>query len=410
MIKFLKIKLNIFTMRYKRKALERNLTPKRRSPQPPLLLRGGAICPRLAPPLSRRGGWGDRRFGVRFRFPKNIIGLPIILLLFSIQANAQLGGWDSFSFLKIAPDPTTVALGGVNVTKSERNPNAFLQNPALLDSSQSQLLGVNFSPYFAGTNYLSSSYVHRFDKIGTWGLGVQYVNYGDFPLTDPIGNIQGTFRANDYALTLSHARRQGNITFGGNIKWVGSAIESYSATALLMDFGGVFRHPKADFTFGMVAKNIGFRVKDFTTTDAPDLPLDVQMGVSYKPQYMPARFSLTAHHLYQYDIAYLDTKIRKRDLSGNLIPNEIAVPDKIARHFVFGTELLLSRNFNVMLAYNYLRNRELSQQNIGGLSGFSFGFNFKTTFITLSYSYAAYHAAGGLSNFGVVCDLQRIIK
>jgi hypothetical protein len=70
----------------------------------------------------------------------------------------------------------------------------------------------------------------------------------------------------------------------------------------------------------------------------------------------------------------------------------------------------LSKNFNILLGYNHLRNRELSQQNIGGFSGFSVGFLFKTKFLNFSYSYAGYNTAGNLNSFGLVCDLGQIIK
>ena len=179
---------------------------------------------------------------------------------------------------------------------------------------------------------------------------------------------------------------------------------------MLFDFGGVFKHPKQDLSYGIVIKNIGIRLKNFTPFDNPDLPLDVQMGVSFKPKYMPVRFSITAHHLYKYDITYLDKTIVKKDLSGNIIENKVNSVDNLGRHFVLGAELLFSKNFNVLLGYNHLRSRELSQQNISGFSGFSLGFLFKTKTIDLSYSYAGYNTAGNLNSFGLICNLGKIIN
>jgi hypothetical protein len=173
---------------------------------------------------------------------------------------------------------------------------------------------------------------------------------------------------------------------------------------------GVFKHPKQDLSYAITVRNIGFQLKNFTPFDNPNLPLDVLMGVTFKPQYMPVRFSITAHHLYKYDITYLDKNIIKKDLSGNIIENKVNAIDIVARHFVIGTELLLSKNFNILAGYNHLRNRELSQQNIGGFSGFSVGFLMKTKLLNFSYSYAGYNAAGNLNSFGLVCDLGRFIK
>ncbi len=337
--------------------------------------------------------------------------LTYILLFFatSFLTNGQIGGNNSFTFLNIPSNPTTSALGGMNISKTQKDPNSFLQNPALLDSSANNLLAINYSPYFSGIKYSSVVFVRQIKKQ-IFGLGVQHIGYGDFQQTDASGIILGKFSANDIALTLSHARKQGNITFGGNLKLVNSVIESYSASALLFDFGGVFKHPKQDLSYGIAIKNIGIRFKNFTPFDNPDLPFDVQMGVSFKPKYMPVRFSITAHHLYKYAITYLDKTIVKKDLSGNIIENKVNPVDNLGRHFVLGAELLFSKNFNILLGYNHLRNQELSQQNVSKFSGFSLGFLFKTKTIDLSYSYAGYNTAGNLNSFGLVCNLGKIIK
>ncbi len=338
----------------------------------------------------------------------NIIFLCFFLLI-KLQVFGQIGGNNSFTFLNIPSNPATSALGGINISKTQKDPNSFLQNPALLDSSANNLLAINYLPYFSGIKYSSVVFVKQIKKQ-IFGLGVQHIGYGDFQQTNASGIILGKFSANDIALTLSHARKQGNISFGGNLKLVNSIIENYSASALLFDFGGVFKHPKQDLSYGIAIKNIGIRFKNFTPFDNPDLPLDVQMGVSFKPKYMSVRFSITAHHLYKYDITYLDKTIVKKDLSGNIIENKVNSVDNLGRHFVLGVELLFSKNFHLLLGYNHFRNQELSQQNISGFSGFSMGFLFKTKMIDFSYSYAGYNTAGNLNSFGLVCNLGKIIK
>ncbi len=338
----------------------------------------------------------------------NVIN-TIFFLLIILQVEGQIGGTNNFTFLNIPSNPTISALGGINISKVQKDPNAFLQNPALLDTSEHNLLAVNFLPYMGGIKYSSVAFVKSFKKQ-PFGLAVQNISYGDFQQTDASGNILGKFSANDVAITLSYARRQGNITFGGNLKFVNSVIEHYTASAILLDFGGVFKHPKQDLVYGITLKNMGARLKNFTPNDNPDLPLDLQMGVTFKPKYMPVRFSFTAHHLYKYDVTYLDKTIVKKDLSGNIIENKANAIDNLGRHFIVGAELLLSKNFNILLGYNHLRNRELSQQNVGGFSGFSVGFLFKTKIIDLSYSYSGYNTAGNLNSFGLVCDLGKIIK
>lgn len=326
-----------------------------------------------------------------------------------LQLMGQVGGNNSFTFLNIPSNPTISALGGINILENQKDPNAFVQNPALLDTTENNLLAVNFIPYLGGIRYTSIAFVKSIKKQ-PFGLAIQHIDYGDFQQTDAAGNILGKFSSSDNAITLSYARRQGNITFGGNLKFVNSVIESYAASAILFDFGGIFKHPTHDLTFGITVKNIGMRLKNFTPSDNPNLPLDVQIGITFKPKYMPIRFSITGHNLYKYDIAYVDKTIVKKDLNGNIIENKINTIDNLGRHIILSAALLLGKNFNILLGYNHLRNRELSQVNVGGFSGLSVGFLFKTKFIDLSYSYAGYNTAGNLNSFGLVCDLGKIIK
>lgn len=335
--------------------------------------------------------------------------ITIFFLQITWQSFAQIGGTGSFSFLNIPSNPINSALGGINVSHVDKDINVLFQNPALLDSSLHNLLAVNYIPYFSGINYTSAAYGRRINKR-IFAIGLQSVNYGNFQLTDASGNVLGQFAANDVAVTLSTSQTQGNITFGGNIKYVSSIIESYSSVAVLMDFGAIFRHPIHSLSIGLVVKNVGLTMKSYTPFDNPALPFDVQAGISFKPKYMPVRFSLTAHHLYQYDISYLDKSIVKKDLNGNVIESKVNPVDKVARHFVIGTELLFSKNFHVLFGYNHQKSVELSQQNIGGFSGFSLGFLIHTQLLNFSYSYSGYNPAGNLNSFGLVCDLNRIIK
>src|SRR5690606_30809834 len=102
-------------------------------------------------------------------------------------------------------------------------------------------------------------------------------------------------------------RTMGVFTLGANLKFAQSYLDSYTASAVLLDIGGIYAHPEKDFTVGMVIKNFGVVVKDYTEGSGSNLPFDVQIGTTFKPQYMPFRFSLTAYNLTRGDIAYFDS-------------------------------------------------------------------------------------------------------
>jgi hypothetical protein len=335
------------------------------------------------------------------------ITLSVLLIGICTDVFAQSNDTQAYSFLKIPTAPTIAALGGIQ--NNIKDVNGFFQNPALVDSSQKGKISLNFMPYFQQAKLLSVT--NNFSALGrSWGIGVQYLDYGDFVTTDPLGNQQGQFNANDFAVSLGTSQQQGNIRFGASLKLVGSTIEQYNSTALLADFGAIFIHPTKEISYSFVVKNFGFVLKDYSPTSDSQVPLDVQMGLHFKPINMPARFSLMAHHLYKYDIAYTNPNVVVTDLNGNVISQKAGVVDQIARHLVFGVELLFSKNLQALIGYNHLRNRELSLTKGSNFGGFSVGLRFKTRYLELSYSYSGYHASASANSFGLILDLKKIVK
>jgi hypothetical protein len=322
------------------------------------------------------------------------------IIICAFSSNAQ----NSFSFLTIANNARINALGGVNVSLSDQDINLFTFNPALLDSSQRGQIGLNFSPYLASSKFVSFNYSPKFKKIvaGNWAISLQNLHYGTFQGTDAVGNLTNEFSANDFSLGITHSRKINYISFGISAKLVGSVLESYSSAAFLTDWGGTFKHPKHDLSFGIVAKNIGFVLKSYGNL-LPDLPFDLQLGTSFKPKYMPIRFSLTGHHLYVFDIAYNNISSNYTfDSQGNKMTKNRSTTDKIFRHFVFGTEILIHKNFNLLLGYNYLRRKELLISSLGGASGFSFGTNLRLKQWGISFSHAVLTSGKGNTVFSLI--------
>lgn len=326
--------------------------------------------------------------------------LTLAVFFAAFSLNAQ----NSFSFLTIANNARVNGLGGVNVSLIDRDINLFTFNPALLDSSQQGQIGVNFSPYLASSKFLTLNYSPKFNQqrlAGNWAVTLQNLSYGTFQGADAVGNLTNEFSANDFSLGLTHSRKIANISFGITTKLVASVLESYSSIAFLTDWGGTFKHPKHDFSFGIVAKNVGFVLKNYGNI-RPDIPFDLQIGTSFKPQYMPLRVSLTGHHLYVFDIAYNDPAINYTfDEQGNKIPKKISTADKISRHFIIGTEILLHKNFNILLGYNFLRRKELKINGLSGASGFSFGANLRLKKLDFSISHGVFTSPKGQTTFSL---------
>src|SRR5690606_38326496 len=116
----------------------------------------------------------------------------------------------------------------------------------------------------------------------------------------------------DYAFGITKSTTIDNYTLGATAKVTVSDIAGYSSTALLADVGGVFKHPEQDLTIGLAFKNIGYQLSTHSGQDREPMPFDAQLGLSYKLEHMPLRFSTTVHHLHQWDIVYLDPNKKGR--------------------------------------------------------------------------------------------------
>lgn len=302
-------------------------------------------------------------------------------------------------------------MGGVNISQADFDVNRWLSNPALLNADMDKHASLSYVPFYAQIRHLSAVYADDL-KPGRLGGSLQYVDYGTFTETDAAGNVLGTFSAGEYAATVAHARTQGAYTLGVALKLIGSNIANYSSYAAAVDLGGLWKHPEHDWTIGLVVRNAGLVLKRYESGPGQGgLPLDVQLGTTFKPKFMPLRFSITAHHLHQPDIAYNDPLLNAGvDANGNPVVRRVSLADKVARHFAFGTELVLAKAFHIRLGYNHLVRQEMRLQSGALGAGFSFGFLFRTKRLQLGYARFYQQAAGGASYLTLAANLGTAIK
>jgi hypothetical protein len=324
---------------------------------------------------------------------------------------AQIGGQQAFSFLNLPGSAKLAGLGGVNVSSRDADGTMLFGNPALLNADMDGRLSLGYVDYLADIKQSTAAYVFNTAHAGRFGVGLSYLNYGRFEQVDAAGNSLGEFSVNEYALSVSDSYTSGSFTVGGTLKLAVSGISGNHSVATLADVGGLFKHPEQDFTVGLVVRNAGYQLKTYDGAGHEPMPLDVQLGTSFKPEHLPFRFSFTAHHLQKLDIVYLDPSQRGQlDASGNATAPRKTLGDKIARHFVVGGELLLSKNLNLRVGYNHLQRRELRLDNTSGGAGFSFGAMLRISEFQLDYTHAGYHASGSANYFTVSRNLSSLFK
>ncbi|MCI1189063.1 type IX secretion system protein PorQ [Hymenobacter sp. DH14] len=326
-------------------------------------------------------------------------------------AAQQLGGRTVFPFLDLPPSAHLAALGGMNPSTRTDDPSMLYGNPALLNPTMDGRLSLSYVAYVADIKQSTAAYVFNTEKLGRMGLGISYLNYGSFESYDAAGNSLGTFGVNEYTVGLSDAYTKGKFTFGATAKLAVSSIAGSRSLAGVADAGVVYKHPTADFTAGLVVKNAGYQFITYPGTDRGRLPLDVQLGATVKPEHMPVRFSLTAHHLQQWDIQYLDPNARGTlDASGQEKKPTRSFGDNLARHFTASAALVLGPGLQLRVGYNHLQRRELRLDNTSGSAGLSFGAMVKISAFQLDYTYATLQAAGSSQYITVSRSLDSLFK
>lgn len=336
-----------------------------------------------------------------------------VFLLVNISAQAQTGGNNTYEFLNLPTSARIAALGGNVISVKDNDLNLAFQNPSLLNPAMSKQLALNYVPYFADIKYGYVAYSQDYKNIGTFSAGIHYVDYGDFIKADNTGAITGSFGAKEYSFNLAYSRPVYNqFTAGATLKTIYSKLEEFTSLGLAADLGITYYSENNNFGIAAVIKNIGAQISTYTPGNHEPIPFEVQLGLSYRLSKAPLRFTLIGQHLEKPNLTYTDpSKENETDpISGEVIEQKISLFEKIGRHAILGTEILITQNFNLRIGYNYMRRKDLGLETRMSISGFSGGFGFRISKFHFSYGRAAYHLAGASNHFSITTNIGEFFK
>ena len=325
----------------------------------------------------------------------------IIFLLSDIHMLAQESDGRIFEFINLPGNARLAALGGKNISWADNDVNMVASNPALIEEEWDNYISFTHLYFLADISLNSLSYAKSIQNTGTWALSINYLNYGEFDQYDESGFNLGKFNASDYYIMIGRSHTLGNFTVGANLKYAASEVERYQANSLMLDLGGVYTSGDGNFRTAILIKNFGFIISDYLDYSSSNLPFDVQVGMTIKPEHMPARFTITGYNLMRGDLIHNETENNNR-ITG--------IVDNILSHLTIGTEILISKNFNIRGGYNHLINKELSLENNSGGAGFTFGLMVRIKSFEFAYSRALYHVAGGGNYFTLTSNLNHFFK
>lgn len=336
--------------------------------------------------------------------------LPLLL-------HAQLGGERVYGFINLPSTSRATATGGSLITIKDKDVGLAFQNPSLLNSSMHNRFSAGTVIYFSGVNFGSFNYVRSYENIGTFQTGLQYVAYGTFDGADITGQATGTFKASEYLLNVGGARDLEKYTFGANVKFILSQLESYRSYGAALDLAASYHDTSKLFTATIQVKNIGLQFKPYYSGNREPIPFELQAGFSKRFKHLPFRISVTLHDLQNFNIRYEDPNQQDDNsfLSNDTTSNDDGVSagdvfDEIARHIILGGELYFGKAVIIGFGYNHQRRQEMKFDTKKGLAGFSFGIGINIKQFSFGFARGRYHIAGASNHFTVGVNFNEWVK
>jgi hypothetical protein len=315
-----------------------------------------------------------------------------ILTLWCAPLGAQIGGSGVYAVLKQPVSAREAAWGGFCNAYIHGDLSLAAHNPALLNKNLHNRMALNFNSQLKGAWTGNASYARNMGN-GTGAVHVSFIDYGLMDAYDAGGNPEGQIPANETAVTAGFGKDLGNrVSVGVNAKFVYSILGSYISTGAALDAGAVWTHPDSTLTAALMVRNLGLQLMAYVPGSREPLPFSAELGVNFKPRHMPFRFNLVAHNLQKPDMTYAQfLKSNSVDITGQLSePQKATIGDKVMRHLTIGTELVLGKNFGILVGYNHQRRKEMAPDVRPGVSGYSWGLSFKISKIQITYASMAY--------------------
>ena len=345
-------------------------------------------------------------------------------------AQVSNAGRSVFSFMGLPVSSRINALGGSNVSLSDGDIAMGMCNPALLHANSHMMLQLNYSYYLPGTMFGSALYGHNFgrskiekpaegepDKPNYFAVGIHYLDYGKMYYADKDGNkTGGTFGARDILIDVMYARQLGRMfKVGVTLKPVYSIYESYSSFALGADVGAHFQSPDSTFQMGLVLQNIGWQLKGFYSeeggTNHEMLPLNLQLGLTYRVKHAPLRFHMQAHNLQTWYLNYEWTGLDKNATTGDIIPHDVKWYDMLFRHTIWTIEVVDKRErFYIAFSYNHRRRAELNLADQRSLAGFALGLGVRIKQVHLDFAISQMTKSNFSYQVGLTLDINSLLK
>lgn len=294
-----------------------------------------------------------------------------------------------YRFLEITSSARASALGGNHVAIYDGNSSLMHINPAYLDENSAKTVSATFVNYLADAKYGFANYAIHYPTIGTLGVGIRYAGYGELSEFDVNGTDLGDLNAGDLAINTTISTSLSNyLRAGFGVDYIHSSYGDYVSSAIIGSAGLYYLNRETRFSAGLSIRNLGDQIT-YYNQERENLPFDISIGFSKKPEQFPFQLSVTLRQLNDWDLR---------------IPGEIEAPDfgtQLFRHTIFGGEAQLGKNFALRFGYNrWLHDQAKVNENFD-FAGASIGVGINVKKVQIDISRSSLSETGGIVQLSV---------
>ncbi|MGB0345853.1 MAG: type IX secretion system protein PorQ [Balneolaceae bacterium] len=320
---------------------------------------------------------------------RNNLGIVLLFLILGSDVFAQTERNEVYRFLEIPSSAWASALGGNQVAIFAGNSSLMHINPAYLDESSAKNVSASFVNYLSDARYGFANYALHYSGIGTIGFGLRYAGYGELTEYDVNGENFGEFNAGDLALngTIS-TQLSDKVRAGAGLDYIHSSYGEYVSSAFSGSAGLYYLNTETRFSAGLTIRNLGDQLNYYNET-REDLPFDISVGISKKPEKFPFQVSLTLRQLHDWDLR---------------VPGEVSAPnfgDQLFRHMILGGEAALGKNFNLRFGYNRWQHDQAKLNENFDFAGASIGVGINLKKVQIDISRSSLSDIGGIVQLSV---------
>lgn len=385
---------------------------------------------------------------IRIRMKNRI--KPIIFLLLVLYGTTNLNAQQSTGelnaiqtvvpFLTIAPDSRAGAMGDAGVATS---PDVYSMhwNPAkfaFIDGDGG--VGISYSPWLRNLvpdiNIAYLTGYKRLDSKQVLSGSLIYSSLGDVPFTDNFGNLERTFKPNEFALDAGYSRLFTDALSGGvAFRFIYSNLtggfssggaETKPGISFAADISGYYQKDINIFDkdgmigFGLNFSNIGSKMSYSDSQTSDFIPMNMRLGTSYTvnlDNYNKITVTIDLNKL----LVPTPPKYDTTGISAGKDPN-VAVPVAIFQSFYdapegfreelheitysVGTEYLYNNQFALRGGYFH------ENASKGNRKYFTAGAGFRLKIFTIDFSYlmplAQNHPLARTLRFSLGFDLKSL--